>query len=102
MIRRAFWLAVLILASVASADAAARFQRAGLAAPGVDWEPLPPGARIEIALPRLRSPAAMAFLPDGRWLYTERQHGWVVLVNGPASIVVIHFPSLSQGERGLL
>ena len=74
------------------------------AAPQIDLEPLPPGGQIVTALAKVRNPVAMAFAPDGRWFFTERTTGWVMLVDGGSTSGVYHAPTIGvvQSERGLL
>src|SRR4051794_38855984 len=57
-------------------------------------EGLPPGASIQTVLPNIHSPVAMAFDPQGRLFYTEKDTGNVRLyANGALQPnPVINFP----------
>src|SRR5690348_5354834 len=67
-------------------------------------EDLPPGVSIQTALDSMHHPVAMAFDPQGRLFYTEKDTGNVRLfANGALqSAPVITFPVTAVGERGLL
>src|SRR5512133_1265933 len=67
-------------------------------------EALPPGATIETVLESMHQPVAMAFDPQGRLFYTEKDTGYVRLfANGTLqSAPVIVFTVNSDNERGLL
>ena len=78
--------------------------RGGAAAPLDGTETLPPGASIQTVLPGMTQPIAMAFDPQGRLFYTERNTGNVRLfANGILQAnPVIHFDVDTCSERGLL
>ncbi len=67
-------------------------------------ETLPPGVSSETVLSAIHKPVAMAFDPQGRLFYTEKDTGYVRLfANGalqPAPVIT--FQVNSSGERGLL
>lgn len=110
MMRPRVVLIILIVAvSTIGSVASARVERSPAHAsrsnaPAVDVESLPPGARIEIGH-RVRDPVAMAFAPDGTWVYTERRTGIVgwVDANGfayPSYDAPVAAPF--ESERGLI
>lgn len=68
-------------------------------------EPLPPGASIQTVLSNMTKPIAMAFDPQGRLFYTEKEAGNVRLFsNGSlqASPVIHYAVDGTCSERGLL
>src|SRR5688500_3128901 len=73
-------------------------------APADGFEGLPPGTSVETLLTNMDKPIAMAFDPDGRLFYTEKNTGNVRLfANGVLQPTpVIRFVVASRGEKGLL
>lgn len=67
-------------------------------------EALPPGVMIETAFQNARNPVAIAFIPDGRWLFTERTTGWVKLIAGTQVYNFFHAQAIGglEDERGLI
>jgi len=79
--------------------------RAGVAqVPPVGTEALPPGVSVQTMLPDMHRPVAMAFDPQGRLFYTEKDTGQVRLwVNGTLQPTpVISFQVNNFNERELL
>ncbi|HKP52665.1 MAG TPA: PQQ-dependent sugar dehydrogenase [Chloroflexia bacterium] len=72
--------------------------------PAIPIEPLPPGARVETVLEGMYNPVAMAFDPEGRIFYTERDTGKVRLfADGKLQdSPVMTFAVERADERGLL
>ena len=72
--------------------------------PDAQSEPLPAGVVTQTLLTNLNDPVAMAFDPDGRLFYTEKNSGNVRLyANGTLQTQpVIHFDVDSSNEQGLL
>ena len=75
-------------------------------APEVDGtEPLPPGAIVQTVLSNMTKPVAMAFDPQGRLFYTEKETGRVRLFeNGVlrSTPVITYTVDGTCSERGLL
>lgn len=67
-------------------------------------EPLPANARVEVLVADANFPVALAFAPDGRLFYTEKNTGAVrVVVNGSLQPQpVIQLPTDGFFERGML
>ncbi len=100
-------VAALVDKQPGSAKAAYRMQdpSPAIVNPQVDGaEPLPPGASIQTILPNMAQPIAMAFDPQGRLFYTEKETGNVRLYsNGTLQpSPVIHFDADPSAEGGLL
>src|SRR6478672_7966139 len=74
------------------------------AAPADGTEALPSGVFVQTVLPNMVKPIAMAFDPQGRLFYTEKETGRVRLfANGTLQPdPVINFQVQSASERGLL
>lgn len=78
--------------------------RAAPAAPAIiGREQLPPGLKVETFAGPLSGPVALAFLPDGRLLATEKQGALRIIAGGilqPDPVIVL--PTDQRAERGLI
>lgn len=72
--------------------------------PAVGTEDLPPGVSVQTMLSDMLRPVALAFDPQGRLFYTEKNTGNVRLFTNGAlqPVTVIHFGVDTDNERGLL
>ncbi|MDQ3707558.1 MAG: PQQ-dependent sugar dehydrogenase [Chloroflexota bacterium] len=96
-------LIATVVALVARGDIAQAAPGSPLS-PDAQSEPLPPGVVTQTLLTNMNDPVAMAFDPDGRLFYTEKNSGNVrVYANGALqAAIVIHFDVDSANEQGLL
>lgn len=87
-----------------AASALAQYINNGHSAPADGTEALPPGSAIQTILPNMNKPIALAFDPQGRLFYTEKETGNVRLyANGTLQPnPVIHFDADPSAEGGLL
>ncbi|MDQ3929164.1 MAG: PQQ-dependent sugar dehydrogenase, partial [Chloroflexota bacterium] len=107
---RHFGIMGLLMSLMAVAFALAMQGSIAQAAPGkphnpdAQTEPLPSGAVTQTLLTDMNDPVAMAFDPDGRLFYTEKNSGNVRLyANGSLQAApVTHFDVDNSSEQGLL
>jgi glucose/arabinose dehydrogenase len=93
-----------LLALVIGTCGLALAPRGAPAAPGViGREQLPPGLKVETFAGPLSGPVALAFLPDGRLLATEKQGALRIIADGILQPdPVIQLPTDPRAERGLI
>ena len=72
-----------------------------LAAPGASAAPVSTGYSEQVVASGLSAPTAIAFLPDGRMLVTEKE-GALKLVQGGAATTLTTIPVCTASEMGLL
>lgn len=94
-----------VTAMVLAGLGCALFGCGGSPSPIDPGDPAGEGIRIEEVVPIARFPVAIAFAPDGRAFYTEKDTGLVRVLTPEGQLLAAPFadvPVASSGERGLL